>query len=117
MSERDMFSELCKNFRDETVGDIKKFNFDNELVEYVGGDIKPYDFTIQHNGIEYYTHWLFFNIKHNSSVYGVLYLPYNHDGDVIFGVVGNKLETINNGIMPSFNEVYDILMDSKYFID
>ena len=109
------FETICN---DGVCGDVKQFHFDRKLREYVGDEnIENYDVTITHDGVEYIPHWLFFNTAHESSVYGVLYQPIDYNGDVIFGVVGCKLDTFNNGVVDSFDDVYRILTDEQYFVD
>lgn len=108
------FETICEK---GIIGDVKKFDFDYELEQYIGGDVACYDNTIIHNGIEYVSHWLFFNVNHDSCIYGVLYRPTNNDGDIIFGLVGCKLDTVNNGIVGSFDEVYEALTSDLYFVD
>ena len=109
------FDEICNN---GVCGDVKQFDFDCELREYVGDEnIENFDYEITYNGVKYVPHWLFFNTAHESAVYGVLYNDYTGKHDVLFGVVGCKLDTVNDGIVDSFDTVYDILTDKKYFVD
>lgn len=109
------FDEICEN---GVCGDVKQFEFDHELCEFIGeNDLTPYDTKIVVDGVTYYAHWLFFNIAHESAVYGVLYNDYTGEHDVIFGVVGCKLDTKNNGIVDSFDDIYRILTDKTYFVD
>ena len=109
------FDEICI---DGVCGDVKQFHLDRELCEYVGDDcIDNYCNAIEYCGVQYIPHWLFFNTAHESAVYGVLYFDVDNKYDVIFGVVGCKLDTVNNGVVESFDDVYRILTDEQYFVD
>lgn len=98
------FDEICMN---DVCGDVKVFDFDDDLAQYI---------EFEYNGIMYASHWLFFNTAHETDIYGVLYKAVHDDGDVLFGVVGCKYDTINHGIVADFDAVYDMLTDEMHFI-
>ena len=111
----DKYYEICKN---GILDDIKLFDFDDELEKYLnqyGSSCIDYDTTITVNGIQYYSHYLFFNMVHDTSIYGVLYM--NDNNDCIFAIHGNGYDRVNNGIVENFDTMYDMLNDEYFYID